>query len=180
VLTPEDPYARFPGPEPLMVVPMFLLYDYTFRPDDVPADQALAWAAEHDLVCTDEVVLSPDPYPSRAAWCAARCELTERRLAAIPEDTSTILVNHFPLLREHAVLPRIPRFSIWCGTRRTEDWHRRFRAKAVVYGHLHIRREHEKDGVVFHEVSLGYRRQWDPSHPERYVRAVWPRYSGEP
>ena len=26
-----------------------------------------------------------------------------------------------------AVLPAIPRFSIWCGTTRTQDWHRRFR-----------------------------------------------------
>jgi 3',5'-cyclic AMP phosphodiesterase CpdA len=175
VLTPEDPYERLPGEgTPLVIAPLFLLYDYSFRPDDVAEGDALAWAAEHDIVCTDEIVLHPDPHPSRAAWCAARCETTEQRLRALPEDVGTILINHFPLQRAHALLPRVPRFSIWCGTRRTEDWHVRFRAKAVVYGHLHIRRQHEADGVVFHEVSLGYRRQWDPAHPDRYVRQVWP------
>src|SRR5689334_24518215 len=49
------------------------LYDYSFRPDDVAAEDAVAWAAETDVVCTDEVLLHADPYPSRAAWCAARC-----------------------------------------------------------------------------------------------------------
>jgi hypothetical protein len=175
VLTPEDPYERWPGDgPPLVIAPLFLLYDYSFRPDDVPAERALAWAAEEGVVCTDEFVLHPDPYPSRAAWCEARCKLTEERLAAIPADVGTILVNHFPLRREHAFLPRVPRFSIWCGTRRTEDWHTRFRAKAVVFGHLHIRQKREVDGVTFHEVSLGYRRQWDPAHQARYIREIWP------
>jgi len=72
-----------------------------------------------------------------------------------------VLVNHFPLRREHAVLPRIPRFSIWCGTRLTEAWHRRFRIRSVVYGHLHLRSTRELDGVTFEEVSLGYPKQWD-------------------
>ena len=63
----------------------------------------------------------------------------------------------------------------WCGTRRTEDWHVRFRAKAVVFGHLHIRQRREVDGVPFHEVSLGYRRQWDPTQPHRYLHRIWPR-----
>jgi 3',5'-cyclic AMP phosphodiesterase CpdA len=175
VLTPEDPYERWPGHgPPLVIAPLFVLYDYSFRPDDVSFDRALAWAAEHSLVCTDEILLHPDPHASRAAWCEARCRATEERLAALPEDVGTILVNHFPLRREHAFLPRVPRFSIWCGTRRTEDWHVRFRAKAVVFGHLHIRQRREVDGVTFHEVSLGYRRQWDPSKPERYIHHVWP------
>ena len=175
VLSPEDPYERWPGDgPPIVIAPLFLLYDYSFRPDDVPAEEALAWAAEHGIVCTDEYVLHPYPHPSRAAWCDARVRATEARLAALPEEVATILVNHFPLRREHALLPRVPRFSIWCGTRKTEDWHVRFRAKAVVFGHLHIRQRRELDGVVFHEVSLGYRRQWDPSQPERYLRQVWP------
>jgi 3',5'-cyclic AMP phosphodiesterase CpdA len=174
-LTPEDPYEQWPGEgPPLVVAPLFLLYDYSFRPDDVPADQALAWAAEKNLVCTDEILLHPDPHPTRTAWCMARCDATERRLAAIPETVGTILVNHFPLRREHAYLPFVPRFSIWCGTRRTEDWHVRYRAKAVVFGHLHIRQQRVVDGVIFHEVSLGYRRQWDPIHAARYIRHVWP------
>lgn len=175
VLTPEDPYERLPleGP-PLVLAPLFVLYDYSFRPDDVPAEEARAWAAEAGIVCTDEYVLHPDPYPTREAWCAARIATTEARLVAIPEDASTILVNHFPLLRAHAVLPRVPRFSIWCGTRKTEDWHRRFRARAVVFGHLHIRQKRLVDGVWFHEVSLGYPRQWDPDDGGRYLRQIWP------
>ena len=173
VLTPEDPYPLWPGEGPKIVIaPLFLLYDYSFRPDDVV--DPLAWAAEDGLVCTDEYVLHPDPYSTRDDWCRARCLLTEERLAALPDDVGTILVNHFPLRREHAWLPRVPRFSIWCGTRATEDWHRRFRARAVVFGHLHIRQERVVDGVRFHEVSLGYRRQWDPSRAEHYVRPIWP------
>lgn len=181
VLTPEDPYEIFPAAKtsastepPLVLAPMFLLYDYSFRPDDVRAEDALDWAAEANLVCTDEVLLHPDPHASRAAWCEARCRMTEQRLAAIPDTSATILVNHFPLRREHAFLPFIPRFSIWCGTRRTEDWHVRFRAKAVVFGHLHIRQRRELDGVTFHEVSLGYARQWNPEKASLYVRQIWP------
>lgn len=172
VLTPEDPYPSWPEDPRLVLAPLFLLYDYSFCPDDV--SDPLAWAAEHGIKCTDEVYLRPDPYPSRAAWCAARCDATEARLAELPADASTILVNHFPLRQAHASLPLAPRFSIWCGTRRTEEWHRRYRARAVVFGHLHIRQERIVDGVPFHEVSLGYRGQWNPAHPERYLRQIWP------
>jgi 3',5'-cyclic AMP phosphodiesterase CpdA len=174
-LTPEDPFELWPGDGPkVAIAPLFLLYDYTFCPDDIGPDRAVAWAAEEGIVCTDEVLLHPDPHPSRAAWCEARCRATETRLAALPPDVGTILVNHFPLRREHAWLPRVPRFSVWCGTRRTEDWHRRFRARAVVFGHLHIRQRRLVDGVPFHEVSLGYPRQWDPAKAEAYVRPIWP------
>ena len=64
--------------------------------------------------------------------------------------------------QEHAWLPRIPRFKLWCGTKQTEDWHLRYRARAVVYGHLHIRRTFNLDGVRFSEVSLGHPGQWSP------------------
>ncbi|HXO22414.1 MAG TPA: metallophosphoesterase, partial [Thermoanaerobaculia bacterium] len=75
VLTPEDPYVAWPGAgPPAILAPLFLLYDYTFRPDDVPVEEAVAWAAEDNLLCSDEVLLHPDPYPSRQAWCAARCD----------------------------------------------------------------------------------------------------------
>ena len=77
------------------------------------------------------------------------------------QDTRLILVNHWPFRRDHAVLPRVPRFSIWCGTRATEEWHRRFPIDVVVYGHLHLRSTREQDGVRFEEVSLGYPRQWN-------------------
>jgi hypothetical protein len=55
-------------------------------------------------------------------------------------------------------LPLVPRFGIWGGTLRTRDWHCRFRASVVVYGHLHIRCTREIDDVRFEEVSLGYPR----------------------
>jgi 3',5'-cyclic AMP phosphodiesterase CpdA len=162
VITPEDPYPLWPESErPLRIVPLFTLYDYAFRPDELPADKVLAWAAEQGIVCADEYLLHPSPYPDRAAWCAARVAASEARLAALPEHCATVLISHFPLCRAHARLPRVPRFAPWCGTRSTETWPRRFRAREVVYGHLHIRRSFEEDGVQFHEVSLGYPRQWD-------------------
>ena len=57
-------------------------------------------------------------------------------------------------------MPRIPRFTPWCGTVLTDDWHRRFQAVAVVTGHLHTRRTDVVDECRFEEVSLGYPRQW--------------------
>lgn len=174
VLTPEDPYPVWPGPGPrTAIVPVFLLYDYTFRPDHVPVADAVAWAAETGVRCADEDLLAPSPYPSRQAWCEARLRLTESRLVAMPQDTRIILVTHWPLRFEHAVPPRVPRFSIWCGTRATADWHQRFAIDTVVYGHLHLRSSRRFDGVAFEEVSLGYPKQWDPSRPiEQYLRKL--------
>lgn len=162
VLTPEDAYPVWPGSgPPTVIVPMFLLYDYSFGPDGMSPDRAVAWAAESGVVCSDEALLHSDPYPTREAWCHARCELTEARLRQIPADHQTVLVNHFPLRHDVAVLPAVPRFSIWCGTRRTDDWHRTFRARAVVLGHLHIRGTRHRDDIPFVEVSLGYPENWD-------------------
>jgi predicted phosphodiesterase len=159
VLTPEDPYPEVTSNgETLTLAPLFLLYDYTFRPDDVPAEGAIAWAQEAGLMCADEYRLHADPLASKQAWCAARLGDAERRLAQI--TTRTVLINHFPLRYDLVFLPMIPRFSIWCGTRATEDWHRRFRADVVVSGHLHMRSTRTIDGVRFEEVSLGYPRQW--------------------
>ncbi len=176
VLTPEDPYPFWPGTasdRTLAIVPMFLLYDYSFRPDDVAYDQVLAWAGEERISCADEMLLSPHPWPDRASWCAARVALTEARLRELPPDCQTVLINHFPLRQAHARLPRIPRFTPWCGTRATETWPERYRALAVVYGHLHIRREFSENGTRFHEVSLGYPRQWDQTRPvEAYVKVI--------
>ena len=143
------------------MAPLFLLYDYTFRPDDVSRlPMSIDWAAEENVVCADEALLHTAPYPNLRDWCAARVARTAERLAALPQDYATVLVNHYPLERDHALLPRIPRFSPWCGTRLTEGWHKRFRAVAVVYGHLHVRNNFEQDDVAFHEVSLGYPGQW--------------------
>jgi predicted phosphodiesterase len=174
VLTPEDPYAVWPGAGPrTAIVPTFGLYDYSFRPDHVAADEAVAWAAETDVRCADEDLLSPDPFPTRQAWCASLIAHAEQRLQAVPRDTRLIIVNHWPLRRDHVVLPRVPRFSIWCGTRATEAWHQRFPVDVVVYGHLHVRSTRELDDVRFEEVSLGYPRQWDQGKGlGRYLRRI--------
>lgn len=176
VLTPEDPYVTWPGEGPRCILaPLFLLYDYSFRPDHIPVEKAIAWAAEDDLLASDEVLLHADPYPDKPSWCEARVRETEPRLAEAAERGPLVLINHFPLRRDLAVLPRIPRFSIWCGTRRTEDWHVRFRAEAVIYGHLHIRATHYRDGVRFEEVSLGYPQNYDPRRGiEPYLRQILP------
>ncbi|HEX7181483.1 MAG TPA: metallophosphoesterase [Thermoanaerobaculia bacterium] len=181
VITPEDPYVLWPGAGPrCLLAPLFLLYDYSFRPDEIPQDQAIQWAAEDNLLCSDEVLLHADPHPSKQAWCAARCDLTEARLIEAAQRAPLVLINHFPLRQDLAVLPRIPRFSIWCGTRRTEDWHLRFRAEAVIYGHLHIRATHYRDGVRFEEVSLGYPQNYTPERGiEPYLRQILP-HPGEP
>jgi 3',5'-cyclic AMP phosphodiesterase CpdA len=165
-LTPEDPYPLWPGAAGggvagVRIAPLFLLYDYTFAPDGVPPEQAVAWAMAADTLCADEALLDPHPYPSRPAWCAERCRQAAERLAeAAADGAELVLVNHWPLRRDLAVLPAVPRFAVWCGTRRTEDWHRRFGARAVVYGHLHIPRTTLVDGVRFEEVSFGYPRNW--------------------
>ncbi len=162
VITPEDPYPVFPHLEgDVLIAPLFLLYDYSFRPRNVAADAVVAWARRAGNMCADEYFLRPDPFPNRASWCAARCAEAEDRLDACPADVPKILVNHFPLEEKLAVLPRVPRFTPWCGTRRTRGWHKRFNARAVVYGHLHIRGTHWIDGVPFQEVSLGYPAQWN-------------------
>lgn len=176
-VTPEDPFPRWRN-EGLdcAVVPLFLLYDYSFRPDHVPEEAVVAWAQEERSVCSDELLLAPDPYPSRQAWCRARIDHSLARLRReLPPGLPTILLNHYPLRRDLVHLPRIPRFAPWCGTRATEDWHRRFNALACVSGHLHVRRTDWRDGTRFEEVSLGYPKQWRREEGLRpYLREILP------
>jgi 3',5'-cyclic AMP phosphodiesterase CpdA len=162
VVTPEDPYPVWDGTGgPVTIAPLFILYDYTFRPEGTSTkEEALEAAYEAGVVCTDETLLHPDPYPSREAWCDARIAYTERRLGELPPGTPTILVNHWPLVREPTRIMWYPEFAQWCGTERTADWHVRYGAVTVVYGHLHIPRTMWSDGVRFEEVSVGYPREW--------------------
>lgn len=162
VLTPEDDYAVWTGPGgPVAVVPLFLLYDYSFlAPGSSDAATSLAVARAAGVVCTDEYLLHPDPYPDRAAWCTARVADAERRLADLPGELPLVLVNHWPLTREPTRVLRFPEFAQWCGTAATANWHRRFPVLVGVYGHLHIPRTTWTDGVRFEEVSLGYPREW--------------------
>jgi 3',5'-cyclic AMP phosphodiesterase CpdA len=173
VLTPEDPYPVWDGGrDPVVIAPLFVLYDYTFRPEGTATkEEALARAYAAGVVCTDELVLFPDPYDSRDAWCRARLAETERRLGEIDSSLPTVLVNHFPLVREPTRVLRYPEFAQWCGTEATADWHLRYRARVVVYGHLHIPRTTVYDGVPFEEVSIGYPREWK----RRRSPPAWPR-----
>ena len=172
VLTPEDPFPLWEGPGgPALLAPLFLLYDYSFgRNVGATKEESLRRAHDAGVVCVDEYLLHPDPFPSREAWCAARVAATERRLEATDPALPTVLINHFPLIAAPTTVLRHPEFAQWCGTDRTADWHVRFRAAAVVYGHLHIPRTTWHDGVRFEEVSIGYPRE----------RARWPRWVGEP
>jgi 3',5'-cyclic AMP phosphodiesterase CpdA len=162
ITTPEDPYPVWTaGDQRFTIAPVFTLYDYTFRPDGAQTkEEGLAIAYATGIVCTDEVLLHPDPYPSREAWCQARIAATERRLDQREEDLPVVFVSHYPLVREPTRVLRYPQFAQWCGTTATRDWHRRYNAAAVVYGHLHIPRVTWYDGVRFEEVSVGYPREW--------------------
>jgi 3',5'-cyclic AMP phosphodiesterase CpdA len=192
VLTPEDPYPIWQGEGgPHVLAPLFLLYDYSFRPDEIAVEDAIDWALEAQTRCADETLLRPDPHASVGEWCAARCQESERRLEKVLAEVPhpTILIAHFPLKQRLAVLPRIPRFMVWCGTRQTEDWHRRFRAKVVVSGHLHIPCTRMIEGVRFEEVSLGYPDQWQNREKHRgwtladHLRQILPkpaRDAGDP
>ena len=185
VLTPEDPYPLWPdrsaGPEApgaraLRLVPLFLLYDYSLTPSPMTADDALRWAEETGIRCADEDLLHFPPHDSRQDWCAKRLRDTRSRLdAELGPDEGTVLISHWPLRSDFFLPARIERFAIWCGSRETHDWHRRYRAEVVVYGHLHIKRTHWHDGVRFEEVSLGYPAHWDQTKGiDAYLRPILP------
>jgi 3',5'-cyclic AMP phosphodiesterase CpdA len=167
VVTPEDEHPVWSGPQGQAVIaPLFVLYDYSFREAGLSKPESLRRALDAGVLCADELSLFPDPYPSREAWCQARVEWSEQRLSACDPALPTVLVNHFPLVREPTAVLRHPEFAQWCGTERTADWHTRFRAAAVVSGHLHIPGTTWHDGVRFEEVSLGYPREW-AGHEDR-------------
>ncbi|MFF7858390.1 metallophosphoesterase [Streptomyces sp. NPDC007904] len=182
VATPEDPYPVWDGPGgPVAVAPLFLLYDYSFLPPGCATkEEGLAYAHGTGVVCTDEHLLHPDPYPSREAWCRARVAETERRLAELPDDLPVVLVNHHPLHRHPTDVLWYPEFAMWCGTTLTGDWHRRFNVRTVVYGHLHIPRTTWQDGVRFEEVSVGYPREWRKrDRPPGRLRRIVPGEDGD-
>ena len=176
VVTPEDPFVRWEGKGgPHYIVPLFLLYDYSFRPDEVSEEGAIAWAREEGLRCTDEDLIHPGSFGTKQAWCQARLEQTRQRLDELDQDIPWVMINHFPLRYDLVRLHRIPRFSIWCGTTLTEDWHDRYPADVVVSGHLHMRATDYRGGVRFEEVSLGYPRHWQQEKGiDHYLREILP------
>ncbi len=179
ILTPEDRFAIWQGPTgPITIAPLFQLYDYSWRaPGARTKIESLESALRAGVICTDEIILHPDPYPDRESWCTARLKETERRLSSLGPDVRTVLVSHWPLIRQPTEVLRHPEFAQWCGTTRTEDWHRRFRAELAIYGHLHIPRTFQQDDVRFEEVSLGYPNEWSmrvkpPIVPKRVLSGV--------
>ncbi|KAF2731952.1 metallophosphoesteras-like protein [Polyplosphaeria fusca] len=162
--TPEDDFVIWEGAGgPCLIVPIFTLYDYSFRPDHVKLDDALAWAREQNIEATDEHLLHPDPYSTRIEWCEALLTRTEHKLSAAVAanpDVKLVIAGHWPLREDLVKLRLVPRFSLWCGTKKTADWHNKYNAKVVVSGHLHVPRTDWIDGTRFEEVSLGYPKQW--------------------
>ena len=160
-----------------IVAPIFTLYDYSFCPKELEGkstQEKLEWAGS--TRATDEAILFPDPYASREEWCGVLCEKAERKLARAVGRVEReglaglIIVNHWPLRMDLVHIPRVPKFVLWCGTKRTEEWHVRYKASVVVSGHLHVRRTDFRDGAEgvnddwrcrFEEVSLGYPKQWE-------------------
>ena len=160
VVTPEDPYPVWDDPAgPVAVAPLFLLYDYSLRPDGTTKEQAMEAARRARVVCSDELMLRADPFRDKESWFADRLERTRAKLDALPPGTRTVLASHWPLHPGPVARLRHPEFAIWCGARATADWHLRYRAVCCVHGHLHIPISEEIDGVPHKEVSIGYPRE---------------------
>lgn len=177
VITPEDPFPIFTGAGgPVVLAPLFLLYDYSFLPRGVTTkEQGLALAEARGTTATDEQLLSFEPYRSREEWCRERVEYTRARLDDVDPSVPLVLINHFPLTRRPTERLFRSEFAMWCGTELTADWHRRYNVRCVVYGHLHIRKTDHFDGVRFEEVSLGYPREWRRRGlPDPLLREILP------
>ncbi|MFH5206830.1 metallophosphoesterase family protein [Antrihabitans sp. NCIMB 15449] len=177
VVTPEDPYLVWDGIDgPVTLVPMFLLYDYSFLPKGAKTKaEGLAIARERNVVATDEFLLSSEPYATRDAWCHDRVAATQKRLDELHPDMPLVMINHFPLVRQPTEVLFYPEFALWCGTERTADWHKRYNVLCSVYGHLHIPRTTYYDDVRFEEVSVGYPREWQRRGlPKKILRQILP------
>ena len=109
VLTPEDAFAVWPGVPPVVVAPCFTLYDYSFAPANLTPTAAVAWAAETQVQCADEVLLSPAPYPTREAWCAARVGVHRRTARRHPRRIAHRHRESFsPAARSRRAAPHSP------------------------------------------------------------------------
>ncbi|MDK4230499.1 metallophosphoesterase family protein [Corynebacterium tuberculostearicum] len=163
VITPEDPYPVFHG---TTIVPLFTLYDYSFRPHGLTVGEAIDAARAKQLMMTDEFAIAP--FVDVRAWCWDRLAYSIKRLSRV--HGPTVLVNHWPLVQEPTMLLRFPEIALWCGTRHTRSWPRRYNAQSVIYGHLHMPSRMNVDGVDHIETSLGYPREWQG----RESAQAWP------
>ena len=112
IVTPEHPFPVWTDEGgPATIVPMFLLYDYTFLPAGAATkSEGLAIARENNVVATDEFLLSSEPYATKDAWCRDRLSHTRKRLEDLDWMMPTVLVNHFPLVREPCGILAVVRY----------------------------------------------------------------------
>lgn len=183
ISTPEDQFPTWTGPGgPIAIAALCVLYDYSWRPDPAMSrTEAIAVARRRRAVASDEYLIDPHPYASIAEWCTARLATTTSRLAELDPALPTVLVNHWPLIHAPVTALRYPDFAMWCGTVHTEQWPQRYRARACVYGHLHIPRSQVVAGIRHEEVSLGYPREWrQRGHPVPLARPIVPTPAAPP
>jgi len=167
VITPEDEYPVFAGHT---IVPMFTLYDYSWRTPGTTPERAIAEAERRGIVLTDHYAIAP--FVDIPMWCRERLAYTVKRLSTVTGPT--ILINHWPLAREPMRHVHFPDIGLWSGTRHTQQWAERYQASAVIYGHLHLPLELDIDGVCHAEVSLGYPKENERNLPSRRRRGTWP------
>lgn len=167
VLTPEDPYPSFAGHT---IAPLFTLYDYTWRPLGTEVGHALSAAEDAGIVLTDHYAIAP--FVSIPKWCSERLYYSVKRLSHVMGPT--ILINHWPLVREAMGNVTHHEIGLWSGSKHTQHWPVRFRASQVIYGHLHIPLKLEVDGVTHTEVSLGYRNERLRWLAPRVAAGRWP------
>ena len=90
---PEDPYVEFPGAPGTYVVPMFLLFDYTFRPPEIADRDAVPARGPAWCPATSRCwIRRPGPRASRGATRAAtrpRRGSTHCRTARAPSSSIT-------------------------------------------------------------------------------------------
>ena len=124
---------------PATVAPVFLLYDYTFRPDGaLTKEQGLTMAYEKGIVSRDEALLTPTR--TRAGRMVLGPDRGHRAPArrAGPGAPGRVRLALSAGPRAHPG-PALPAVCAVVRHHATSDWHLRFNAAAVVYGHLHIR-----------------------------------------
>lgn len=167
ISTPEDPYQQFAGHT---IVPLFTLYDHSWRDLTATPEEAIAEAKAQGLVLSDYYMIRP--FVDIPQWCRERLTYSVRRLGQVTGPT--VLVNHWPLAQESLRRVRYPEIGLFSGTRHTQQWAKRYRAATVIHGHLHIPLGIEVDGVPHVEVSLGYPRERKRSLPPRQKMSLWP------
>lgn len=167
IYTPEDPYQQFAGHT---IVPLFTLYDHSWRDLTATPEEAIAEAKAQGLVLSDYYMIRP--FVDIPQWCRERLAYSVCRLGQVTGPT--VLVNHWPLAQESLRRVRYPEIGLFSGTRHTQQWAKRYRATTVIHGHLHIPLGIEVDGVPHVEVSLGYPRERKRSLPPRQKMSLWP------